>query len=134
MRTLVVLLSIASVLACPYACAVKLAAAQAIGNDQRSVCCKQCQARETTAPIQDQAPTSPAPDEDGCWCLCEGAVFDAGSRLLVDDSVQASLWTWVTGPVKAPDVDAPTPGSDFAVSPPPVSGRLMRIAIRSLLL
>jgi hypothetical protein len=134
MRTLVVLLSIAAVLACPYQCAVKLAAAQGIGVDQKPACCEQCQARETTQQDQNQTPTSPGPDEDGCWCLCEGAVFDAGSRSLVDDSVQVSLWTWASGLAESPDDAAPTPSFDCAGLPPPLDGRLTRIAIHSLLL
>jgi len=134
MRNFVVLLSIASVLACPYECAAKLAAAQTIGSDQRPACCDRCQAHETTVPVKDQTPAPLAPNEDGRWCLCEGAVFDAGSRSVVDDAEQVSLWTWVVSPVEMLENDTPMPSFECVYSPPPLSGRFTRIAIRSLLL
>ena len=134
MRNIVVLLAIVSVLACPYECAVKLAAAQVMGGDKVAACCDKCRTRETTAPVNDHTPSPPAPDEDGRWCLCEGVVFDPGARSLIDDSVEASLGTWAIGSAKLLNANAPTPNVDCAALPPPLDGRLTRISIRSLLL
>ncbi|MFN0018619.1 MAG: hypothetical protein ACKVP0_10190 [Pirellulaceae bacterium] len=133
MRTIVVFLSIASLLACPYECAVKQAAAQACGTGHQPDCCDQCQARETTEPSDSQAPP-PAPNEDGRWCLCDGVVFDVAARPVVDHSFDVSLWTWVCGPAEVLDFAVPMPSVDSASLPPPLDGRLTRIAIHSLLL
>lgn len=134
MRNLVVLLSIAAVLACPYECAVKLAAAQAISSDAKPACCEECEAHRPTTPAGDPTPNTPAPDEDGRWCLCEGAVFDAGARSPVDDSVQVTLWIGSAGLAEFSAISASAPQFERSASPPTMGGRFMRIAICSLLL
>lgn len=134
MQTVVVFLSIASVLACPYDCAVKVAAAQAMRSDHKPACCKRCRTSETTEPTNNPTPESPAPVEDGRWCLCEGAVLCATARFSVDDSLQVSLWTWVSGTAETLDIATHLPSIDRAELPPPLDGRLTRIAMHSLLL
>jgi hypothetical protein len=134
MRNLVVLLSIAAVLACPYECAVKLAAAQAIGSDAKAACCEECEAHRPATPTGDPTPNAPTPDEDGRWCLCEGAVFDAGARSLVDDSVQVTLWIGNAGLAEYSAISATAPRFERSTPPPTMAGWPMRIAICSLLL
>jgi hypothetical protein len=134
MRSLIVLLSITAILVCPHLCAVKYAAAQAMGGDGKPACCDKCEAHRPTTPIDDPARNTPAPDEDGRWCLCEGAVFDAGSRSLVDDSVQVTLWIGNSEFAELSAVSVPAPRFERTTSPQSLDGRSVRIAIRSLLL
>ncbi len=136
MRTAVILLSVFSVLACPYDCAMMQAPAQAIEieNDSQPACCKHCQARANNETANHPTPAAPPSDEEGRSCFCEGAVFDVAFRTMVDDTLDVSLWTWVVDAVDVPGISQPVTSVDHDNLPPPVDGRLTRIAIRSLLL
>jgi hypothetical protein len=135
MRTFLIYLLIVALLICPYECAVKLAAAQSPGNDANSKCCDRCRARqadETTAPDREQ---SPAPSDDGRNCLCEGAVFDASARSPLELSLQSVLWIEASNSAQTPTYDLSVMSFDRGGWPEAdASGRLTRIAIRSLLL
>lgn len=88
MHAFSVLLLIASILACPYQCAVKLvdAAAPAV----QKTCCNHCQSQRDHAcpPGSDQ--DRPASDDDGVTCFCEGAMFDVASRYTLDDAITST--------------------------------------------
>lgn len=126
---------IAALLICPYECAVRLAAAQTLGNDANSACCERCRARqadESTVPNQERLPL---PSEDGRYCLCEGAVFDAAARSPLEPSLQSILWIEVSDSAQTPMHGLSVTRFDRGQLPPPENaGRLARIAIRSLLL
>jgi hypothetical protein len=142
MRTIIVYLAIAALLVCPYDCAAKFAAAQADGSKVSTSCCKNCRARELSEcpelsgprSTEDCDPAQRDPSGDGKSCLCEGAVFDAATRLPADAVLEFSLLSWVADLAARPFVAAFTPSLDRADSPPiEVGGRQTRIAIRSLL-
>jgi hypothetical protein len=142
MRTIIVYLAIAALLVCPYDCAAKFAAAQAGGSKVRTSCCEKCRARELSElpsssgqrSTDDRDPARPRPSEDGKSCLCEGAVFDAATRLPTDAVLEFSLLSWVADVAAKPSLAAFTPSFDHAGPPPSeLGGRLTRIAIRSLL-
>jgi hypothetical protein len=133
MRNLTVLLSLAVVVACPYVCTVRLAAAHAIGSSAKPACCEHCESHRP-APMGDPTPHAPSSSEDGRLCLCGGAVFDAGVRLAVDDSAQVTLWVGTAGAAESSAISIPARRLERSTSPPTVDGRLMRIAICSLLL
>lgn len=134
MRNLVALFSIACILLCPYQCAVKWAAAQGINNNEKPACCDECQASRTAAPLRQRVPEGPASDQEGRACLCAGAVFDAEARLLPDDNASILLDTWSDRPATTLKIAVATTTYDPTSSPPPLDGRLTRIAMRSLLL
>ncbi len=135
MRTFLIYLMLATLLICPYECAVRLAAAQTPGNDANSACCERCrvrQADESRAPDHERLP---APSEDGRCCLCEGAVFDAAARSPLELSLQSVLWFEVSDSAQTPTHGLAVMSfdrGDWAKAE--ASGRLTRIAIRSLLL
>src|SRR5581483_746904 len=135
MRTFSIYLMIATLLICPYECAVRLAAAQTTGNDANSACCERChvrQADESRAPNHERLP---APSEDGRCCLCEGAVFDVAARSPLELSLQAFLWIEVSDAAQTPTHGLSVTSFDRGqLSLPEDSGRQARIAIRSLLL
>jgi hypothetical protein len=137
MRTILVYLTIVSLLLCPYDCAVKSAAAQAIGSLDRSACCESCRARataETPNPASERQPQEPTPAEDGRSCLCEGAVFDAAARSSADTSSQVSFWIGAVDSAVTLGLTTPPPSANRVDPlPPHDGGRLTRIAICSLL-
>lgn len=143
MRSIIVYLVIAALLMCPYDCALKVAAAQSLGNDDHVACCEKCRVRELSEtpsssgerlPVE-RGPSEPAPSEDGRFCLCEGAVFDATTRSPADTVLEFSLSSWVADVAFAPCPVSFPPSVD-RVGPPPndEGGRFARIVIRSLLL
>jgi hypothetical protein len=134
MRRLIIAITSASVLACPYQCAVSVAAARALGSDQQPACCDDCRADKPRGPMRDQAPPPRAPLDDGRWCLCEGVVFDAGPRSPVDAIWLVSLWQWMPGRAEFLAVAPFPPHFAGAGLAPPLQGRLTRIALCSLLL
>jgi hypothetical protein len=142
MRTIIVYLSIVALLVCPFDCAAKLAAAESPGDDARTACCETCRVRELAeAPVSsgrrsngDHDPAQPRPSEDGRFCLCEGAVFDATTRSPAVAMLEFSLLAWVDLAV-TPSLATCAPSADQADLPPnPQGGRLTRITLRSLLL
>jgi hypothetical protein len=134
MRTAVILLSVFSVLACPYDCAVMHAFAQRIEQESKPACCKHCEARAKSETSNRSKPSAPASDEDGRQCFCEGAVFDAATQTMMEDTLDVSLWTWLVDAVEISGIDQSLTSIDHASLPPPVVGRLTRIEIRSLIL
>jgi hypothetical protein len=135
MRTFFIYLMIAALLLCPYECAVRLAAAQTTGNDTHAACCEQCQARQAEEPTAPDHEQLPAPSEDGRSCLCEGAVFDATARSPLKLSLQAFLWIEASNSAQTPTHGLSVMRFDRGEWPEAeASGRLARIAIRSLLL
>ncbi len=134
MRTFIVYLAIVALLACPYDCAVKYAAAQSVRSEQPIACCNQCQAHESSAGSPaGQTKHPPKPSDDGKSCLCEGAVFDAAVRSDVEIELQCSLLLWCAEIVVTPSLVSFSP--DLEIAGPPideVGGRSMRIAMRSL--
>lgn len=137
MRTIFVYFAIASLLLCPYNCAVKRAAAQAIHSKVPQACCEGCLARPRSmpqAPADQQLPNEPGPAEDGRSCFCEGAAFDAQARMETPDP-QSILWTWVIDPRDTPAASPDQAHGDRVSARPPDEGGLaMRIAFGSLLL
>jgi hypothetical protein len=133
MRNLVVLLTIAVVLACPYQCAIKLSAAVAIGSNAKPACCEDCEPGQPTLPAGQPTPNAPAP-EDGRSCLCEGAVFDAGVRSPVDDLVHVFLWGGIAGFSEFSAIPTSAPKLERSIPRPTMDGSFTRIAICSLLL
>jgi len=134
MRLVLVILGIASALACPYECALKRAAADTLTGDQTIRCCEQCESRGGDTPADDHVPGAPAPDEDGRWCLCEGAVFGFDARSTMDGSDRASVWIGGSGSSEAVDVATSPPSIEDAAKAPPPVGRQTRIVLHSLLL
>lgn len=143
MRTIIVYLAIVALLLCPYDCAVKLAAAESLGNENHVACCEKCRARESSeirsstdrGSPSDPDPAQPIPSEDGKSCLCEGAVFDAATRSSADAVLEFSLLSWVADSAEMPSLALFAPRVNRAGLPPnEEGGRLTRIAIRSLLL
>jgi hypothetical protein len=142
MRTFIVYLAIVALLVCPYDCAAKLASAESPGDDARTSCCETCRGREMTeTPASsgqrsnsDREPAQPRPSEDGRFCLCEGAVFDATQRSPAVAVLEFSLLAWADLAVTPPLAPC-APSVDHADPPPNhQGGRLTRIALRSLLL
>ena len=137
MRTFIVYLAILALLLCPYGCAVRLAAAQSLGNEN-SVCCEECRAHELSeSPPSggDRNPTQPESSKDGKFCVCEGAVFDATTRSPADAVLEFSLLPWVAVVAVTPSLANFAPSADCADQPTNEDGgKLTRIAICSLLL
>ena len=137
MRTIFVYFAIALLLLCPYNCAVKRAAAQAIRSKVPQACCEGCLAQQRSvpkAPADQQPPNEPEPAESGRSCFCEGAAFDAQARVETPDP-QSILWTWVIDPRDTPATSLEQAHGDRAnVSPPDEGGLATRIALCSLLL
>ena len=158
MRSFIVYLAIATLLWCPYNCALKAAAAQSFASCDRTACCDKCRARElakvvaaraitaktitakVTAPADSHetsdSPASPnRPSKDGKNCVCEGAVFDAAARFAVDAEQKISLLPWL-----ADDCDlSSSPGFErgFDRVGPLIrldAGRSLRVSLGSLLL
>lgn len=136
MRNLVVLLSIAAIVLCPYQCAVKWAAAQANRGEAKPACCEECKTHQQTAAefSEQQTPLAPAPDQEGRACLCAGAVFDAGARSLPDFDAEVLYTTLSLRPGAAHQMALSATAFDHTLLPPPRDGRLTRIALRSLIL
>lgn len=143
MRTIIVYLAIVALLLCPYDCAVKLAAAESLGNEKQVACCEKCRTREsfeTTSSTDrgspsDPDPARPIPSKDGKSCLCEGAVFDAATRSSADAVLEFSLLlSWAADSAETPSLALFAPSVDRAGLPNEEGGRLTRIVIRSLLL
>lgn len=137
MRTILTYLTIAALLLCPYNCAVGRDA-QTFKDDGHSACCEQCRARETpepVTPVNNESPKQPGPAEDGRFCLCEGAVFDAAARGPSVDSLHASLWTWGGDPAALLGSFLPVVSNDCTGAPSAYNGGLRaRIVICSLIL
>lgn len=135
MRTFIVYLSIVALLLCPYGCAVKLAAAQSLGNE-KDACCEECRARESSRTPPSGGPRDPAqprPTEDGKSCVCEGAVFDATTRSPADAVLEFSLLSWAADVAIAPSLAAFSPCAGRTGPPPKeVGGKSARIVICSL--
>jgi hypothetical protein len=134
MRLVLVILGVASALACPYECAGKWASAQTMTSDQTLRCCKQCEPRGDEMPADNHVPRAPAPNEDGHWCLCEGAVFGSAARPIVDGSDRDSVWIGGSGSSETIGIAGPTLGIDDAAKLPLPGGKQLRIMIHSLLL
>jgi hypothetical protein len=133
MRSIVVHLTIAALLVCPFECALRLAAAQGAGDERAAACCGECPESAGQPSSPDRVPT-PAPAEDGKSCVCEGAIVDAGAR-------PGSSHDWPSCPLGPIADDAATrawPGrrcfDRTAASPVESGGRVTRLAICSLLL
>ena len=158
MRSFIVYLAIATLLWCPYNCALKAAAAQSFASRDRTACCDRCRARELAKVVTARAITARAitakdtvpadsrgtsdrpsapnrPSKDGKHCVCEGAVFDAAARYAVDADLDISLLPWL-----AHDCDlSSSPGFERGfdrVGPliPLDAGRSLRVSLGSLLL
>ena len=85
MHAIAVLLLIASILACPYQCTVKLVDAEAPAVQK--TCCEHCQSQRSNACPPGSEQDRPASDDDGVTCFCEGAMFDVASRYALDDAI-----------------------------------------------
>ena len=133
MPTVVVILSILSMFACPYNCTVKLASAQSMDGGSIVTCCERCRARETTERSNNETPPSPASDEDGRWCLCGGVVFSVTARVSAEDTLQASLGSWGSDTSELPAIATHLPSVDRTPLPPLLDGRMRRIVLHSLL-
>lgn len=134
MRNLVVLLTIVAVLACPYECMAKSAAAYSNSGMVELDCCEACHLSRPSLPSDQHDSHPPAPDEDGCWCLCEGAVFDVGARPQVNEFLKVALWVRDANSAKLANQSLPALSRDDLDWPPPIGGQSFRIAIHSLLL
>jgi hypothetical protein len=140
MRTLIVCLTVAALLACPLDCAARLATAQSAGANQLA-CCAKCRGKEsapTPAPSSKrlpagQLPSQPTPCEDGKDCLCEGAVIDATARAAVDDALRGFLLACPTN-AHALSVAAGKPCLTVTEPPLPAGGSFARIVLCALVL
>jgi len=146
MKAFIVYLMIVALLACPFGCATKLAAAQDHGGSDhggsdRGSCCEKCQAREVSEqpaiPVErshgHRAPGLPAPTEDGQSCLCEGAVFDVTARSPAESIREFAFLAWMANGSAARSFSRCIPsGKRIDPRPHEIGGRMTRVAIRSL--
>lgn len=134
MHSLIVSLLLSLTLACPYECAIKLAAAQA-SSSKAEVCCENCQARTNVAHEDAPVPGNlPSSDEDG-WCMCKGVVFDASGQRLFDDAVAFCSEFGFAGQSLLPELLRQDRSLDTSDSPPSHDGGLLvRILNQSFLL
>ncbi len=132
MHAFSVLLLIASILACPYQCAVKLvdSAAPAV----QKACCDHCESQRNNAcpPGSDQ--DRPASDDDGVTCFCEGAIFDVASRYTLDDAITSTGELLSVQAMVAELSIHPRLQSAAENVPVPYSGVRLRIVNQSFLL
>jgi hypothetical protein len=132
MRSLVAILCLLAVIACPYECAVKRVAAQWAHAVPQAGCCEGCCTRQDDNSSEKDSPQPAAPEDDGIWCVCEGVIFDSSARTLLDDIAQVGLL-----PLSDPHL-VTTPEADFGtaqVTEPPfavLDSKSMRISLRSL--
>ena len=132
MRSPLVFVAVATVLLCPYSCAVRAAASRATADTESGkACCERCRCER--APKHDEAPSRESREEDAP-CFCGGAVFDASARA-ADDFLFSEHG--VLSVDSAIGVHSPAPeqiATVGAVPPPILSGMLLRIAIVSFLI
>jgi len=141
-RVAYVLLTVAGILACPFACMANVGA-QSASVEQRAGC-SCCQHRQ--APVAESGSgsrlvepehRSPAhPEGCNCTCLCKGAVETTGVPK-ADLGEHMALAVWLgTSLLTHADAGALSLSS-FDEGPPPPrlgSGRMIRLALASLLL
>lgn len=133
MRSLLVFVAIATVLLCPYTCAVEVAASRAPANKVTGkACCERCRCERESK--HDGSPSRESSDEDQS-CFCGGAVFDASARTQVDTLLFSSQVAISVD--SATSLESPSPEQiaiEAAVPPPILGGRLLRIALDSFLI
>lgn len=101
-----------------------------------NACCEHCRTSSDLA--HDEVPArdnQPANDNDGGWCMCEGAIFDVGSRQVLNDVVISSWELAIAGESLRPEL-VRLNGRFFAgdMLPSPGGGMVVRILNQSFLL
>lgn len=136
-RSVHVLLTVASLLACPLNCLGR--AADDCASERATAACSCCHAQPERAGDPCGAPANDAPptpaDDCGGDCLCRGAVLtkdDLSSDLGVTPSAPAGVMN-VAPAEEARSGQFALSGSGKTASPAALFGRALRFALQSLL-
>lgn len=141
MRTIPLYLAIGAILICPYACALRDAAAQSL-HIKWSACCEKCRVVDQCeeSPSGDDCgrehlPKQPTPSDDGKSCFCGGAIFDASTRASADVVQPSFILSCVADVAEMPAFAGLSELVSCTAPPFDNYGRLsVRLAIGSLLL
>lgn len=133
MRFFVAILCLFAVAACPYECAVKRVIASCSQEPVRMECCDGCCSEPPSDPNEHGAPSPPAPEEDGIWCVCEGVIYDSSARTLVDDVTLTSFLPPADPVLAAVEIKRPNRVERASESSPDIlDSKSLRIGLRSL--
>lgn len=140
MRYFRVLLIIATVLLCPYACLVRNVMARGVGGSCASFCCRGCcevgeacpAARGIGPRNTGQSPTTPLRESQ--WCLCQGIVWDLGFRAMELELSRELCSQFAPTALSRCHSDNPISKHDRWDIPPPQHGKTARVVYHSLLI
>ena len=136
-RVAYVLLTVATILVCPFTCMAKVGAQDAPAEQRVGCsCCHHRQAPAAERPIEPERRGPVDPEGCNCTCLCKGAV-ETSEAPKVDPGEQTAPVAWLDSSLitQADTAFASLPSS--AEGPPPSrfdSGRMLRLVLASLLL
>jgi hypothetical protein len=133
MRTFVAILCLATVIACPYECAIRRVAAAYAPGEAIDACCEGCcSEHEDANSSQDESPQAPLPQEDGVHCFCEGALFCSASEADLDLEVQVVFVPWAESALAPKLVSRTLVHETLVPNLAILDSKSMRIALRSL--
>ena len=128
MRPTLTLVCVFLTLACPHICAIKRVAGSS-PQAKRSACCEECQRK---ASEHQESPADPMSEPKERGCFCDGAAFDVGCRVSVDETPMIA-WVEILDPSALLLEPAYRPSFDELPHLPPFAGRVARIQFASLL-
>ena len=150
MRLVLIVSTIVALLGCPLRCGVgevwniSTALGESSGNLRSSGCsCCAHRSNETASEIEvpnwcdsDCPPTSPGPSDCDCLCLCKGAIVEKHADLPLQDHLGELLPPFIVDHPITVLHDLTTASSqDHRPKPSgPSSGRLLRLAVQSLVI
>ena len=141
-RVAYILLTIAGILACPFACMAKVGGHRASVEQRAGCSC--CQHRQAPAgesgsgrsPVEPERRGPAHPEGCNCTCLCKGAV-ETTEVPKADLGEQTAFAVWLDTSLLTQAGAGPLSFSSFGEALPPPqlgSGRMIRLALASLLL